>query len=150
LDTNDNQYKKSELAAVLLNLLPYGIGSFYQGDYLYGGIVLGGVALGATFVGVGISIGIAGLFLAIPLALGEDTQITQIEETIKTFMEVGGIIAGAFYLVGIIRALYYPQAYNKKLKAVLWPDSDSLTLSIIPSVNVAGNDIAVTLVSLKW
>ena len=142
-----NRHKKNIWGRGLMSLIPYGIGSFINGDSVFGDIVMVGEILGGATAGVGAFICIIPFMWLITLFTGEASQII---ETGATVMKVGGIIAGAFYLFGIIRGFYYPYAYNKKLKAALWPDSDSLTVSIIPSVDITENDIAVTLVSLKW
>jgi hypothetical protein len=55
-----------------------------------------------------------------------------------------------FNRFGLVRAFYYPHAYNKKLKTALWPEPGSLTVSVLTSVNITGNGVVVTVVGLIW
>jgi len=142
-----NWYKKSVWGGGLINLLPFGLGSFIKGDYVFGHIVRVGEILGVYTVGFGLIIPMIGVMMVFPILSGDLPRMIEYGEIL---MKTGGIIAGAFYLIGIIRGFYYPHAYNKKLKTALWLESDSSPVSIIPSVTITGNNTAVTLLSFKW
>jgi len=143
-----NQYKKNVWLGGLINvLLPGGIGSFYQGDYIAGGIIVGGELLGFGMFSVGTMMTFIPLIMVFPVLTEEGSRVIENGIIITT---VGGVITVASYLFGIIRAFYYPHTYNKKLKAALWLESDSLKVSIIPSLNITGNDVVVTVLKLKW
>ena len=142
-----NRHKKNVWGRGLMSLIPYGIGSLINGDYAFGGIVLGGEVLGGALVGFGAMMPLFGIMMVFPIFSGD---LSRMMEFGKTLMVAGGITAGVFYLFGIIRGFYYPHAYNKKLKTALLLESDTSPVSIIPSVDIIGNNTAVTLLSFKW
>jgi hypothetical protein len=142
-----NRYEKNVWGRGVMGLIPFGIGSFINGDYAFGGIFMAGEAAGGALVVVGAMMPIIGVIMIFPILSGDLSRMIEFGETL---MKTGGIIAGVFYLFGIIRGFYYPHAYNKKLKTALGLESDSSHVSIIPSVDIIGNKTAVTLLSIKW
>jgi len=143
-----NRHKKSEWVGGLINIFaPGGAGSFYQDDYVGGGIVLGGELLGLGTFFVGSMMFFIPVITIFPLFTKEGLQMI---ETGNDLMIAGGVMFAASWLFGVIRAFYYPNIYNKKLKTSLWPEPDFLPVSIIPSVNITGNGVEIMLVSMKW
>jgi hypothetical protein len=142
-----DRYKKNVWIGGLINLLPGGFGSFIQNDHIGYGITWGGELLGLGAIDVGLSMFLISFLPVLPMAFEKRLQMI-INGGALT--QAGCFILVPFYLFGIIRAFYYPNAYNKKLKTALWPMPEPVTFSIIPSVNTAGNDVAVTVVSLMW
>jgi hypothetical protein len=142
-----NRHKKNVWGRGLMSLIPFGIGSFINGDFAFGGIVMGGEVVGGALIGFGAMMPIFGVIMVFPIFSG---YLPRMIEFGKTLMMAGGITAGAFYLLGIIRGFYYPHAYNKKLKTALGLETVSSHVSIIPSVDIIGNNTAVTLISFKW
>ena len=143
-----NQNKKSVWIGGLINILPPGgIGSLIQGDYISGGITMGGELIGLGIFSVGAIMAFVPAIMVLPMFTDEGLRTI---ENGMIMMTAGGITAAAFHLFGIIRAFYYPHAYNNKLKTALWTETNSLTFNIIPSVNITENDIEVTLISIKW
>jgi hypothetical protein len=108
---------------------------------------MAGEAVGGGLVVIGAMMPIIGVIMIIPILSGDLSRMIKYGQTL---MKTGGIIAGAFYLFGIIRGFYYPHAYNNKLRTALWLEEDSSPVSIMPSVNTSGNNTVVTLLSLKW
>lgn len=144
-----NRHKKSAWAGGLINIFTLGgIGSYYQGDYVCGGIVLLGELLGTGMICVGSVMWFFPIIMIFPLFNSEGQRM--VKDGLALYF-AGGVTFAASYLFGIIRAFYYPHAYNKTLKTALWPGRDSsTTVSIIPSLNITRDGVEIMLVSLKF
>ena len=139
-----NRYKKNVWVGGLVNLYPLGFGSMIQRDYIGHKITVIGEMVGLETVGVGFAMFFSPLFFRFsPMSI-------EMMKYSVTLYQIGGFTAATFYLFGIIRAFCYPHSYNKKLKAAIWPEPKPATVSIIPSVNIIGGDVAVTVVNIKW
>ncbi|ACN52632.1 MULTISPECIES: P13 family porin [Borreliella] len=92
--------KKNPIGPFLLNLfLPFGIGSFVQGDYIGGGSVLGFNLLGAILCGTGIIL---------------NTRETQLTGSI--LIGVGASMILTSYVTSLIIPFTFANRYNENLK----------------------------------
>ncbi|WKC81202.1 P13 family porin (plasmid) [Borreliella tanukii] len=92
--------KKNPIGPFLLNLfLPFGIGSFVQGDYIGGGSVLGFNLLGAIICGTGIILN------------ARETQLTG-----SILIGVGAGMIVASYATSLIIPFTFANWYNENLK----------------------------------
>ncbi|WP_210381909.1 P13 family porin [Borreliella garinii] len=92
--------KKNPIGPFLLNLfLPFGIGSFVQGDYIGGGSVLGFNLLGVILCGTGIIL---------------NTRETQLTGSI--LIGVGASMILTSYVTSLIIPFTFANRYNENLK----------------------------------
>ncbi|MBB6043238.1 P13 family porin (plasmid) [Borreliella yangtzensis] len=92
--------KKNPIGPFLLNLfLPFGIGSFAQGDYIGGGSVLGFNLLGAILCGTGIILN------------ARETQLTG-----SILIGVGASMILTSYATSLIIPFTFANWYNENLK----------------------------------
>ena len=124
---------------------PFGIGNFIQRDKLWGGMVLAGEVLGGGLFVTGYFMFFIPLLTIIPMFTTEGQRAVEIGYYL---MPIGGIIAAASHLAGVVRAFTYLPAYNKKLRTAL--QLDTRTMSVEPSVSVGRHGVVLTLVSASF
>ena len=139
-----NQHEKDWLVGGAVNLVPplffflpnFGIGNFIQGDNAGGAITLVGGTTGYVLGWVGI----AGM-----IAANDDNVPSWALAT-----TIGGFISFyAFSAFGVVRALLYPNSYNKKLKGVLY-FSQASTYDVLPEFYVTKNKSELTLIRIRF
>jgi len=136
-------YNRNQLSKWLLFAAPapFGIGNFVQGDKLWGGIVLTGEIIGIGLFTIGNIMLWGPLLTIIPMFTAQGQRAMEI----GTYLIPAGMITAAvFYLSGVIRVFTHLPAYNKKLRTAL--QLDPITMSIEPSINIAGRGAELTLV----
>jgi hypothetical protein len=142
-DTHNMGSEKTWIGVALDIFLGFGIGNFYQKDYLGGGIALGcdlaglGLFIGGYAVMInGISAGgllvgtMVGMYTALPLYIS------------------GGVVTFASRTFGLIRTLIFPSGYNNKLRNAL--NIRSVVMNIEPSLNITGSEYELTLVHFRY
>jgi hypothetical protein len=135
--------EKTWIGAALDIFFGFGIGNFYQKDYLGGGIALGGDLAGlGLFIGgyavmingiatEGLLVGfLVGMYTALPLAV------------------CGSVVLTASRIFGLVRTLIFPPGYNNKLKNAL--NIRSVVMNIEPSLNITGSEYELTLVHFRY
>jgi hypothetical protein len=125
----------------------FGIGNFYQGDYLSGGIALGGDI-------IGFGLGITGAYLATIGYAVSLISLFQSEETIQLlenglyFLASGITVFLASRIFGLVRTFVFPSAYNNKLRNAL--NVGGLVLNIEPSLDITERGYELALVRFRF
>jgi hypothetical protein len=130
--------------AALNFFLGFGIGNFYQRDYLGGGVTLGGDIVGAALIITGV-VKIAKIYAA--GLTGGYTGISD-EYDAVAYYSVGSIICAGANLFGLVRTFVFPAGYNNRLRNAL--QVQGLVMNIEPSIHITGQGVELALVNLKF
>jgi hypothetical protein len=133
------------IGAALDFFLSFGIGNFYQQDYLGGGITLGG-----DLAGIGLIIGGYVMLIndIISVSASESVEFSDMVERGLPLYISGGIVIFASNTCGLIRTFIFPSSYNNKLRNAL--NIQGLAMNIEPSLNITGNEYELTLVHFRY
>lgn len=115
----ENNKKKNEIAlvATFVNIAPFGVGSYIQGDWVGGLITTGAHFCGATLAGAGF-----GLLIPATLLYNADKNNEQIRKQYTATIAMitsGCAVIGVAYLFSFIRPWLFMTSYNGKLKDAL-------------------------------
>ena len=128
----------------MLMMSNFGIGNFYQGDYVGGYITLIGSITGAGLAFIGL------LGSTTSADSSRDSSSGSSYSNWGPVILVGGVTlylsSGIF---GIVRAYFYPQSYNKKLKESLHI-SKAVTYDIAPEFAVTPKGADITLIRIRF
>jgi hypothetical protein len=139
---------KMWMGAALNYFFGFGVGNFFQKDYLGGGVTLGGTVVGGTLCVVG--------YMQLLNAMNDTSPSSDsylsilIEATNKfvLFYALGGSIAVASSVFGMVRIFTFPHSYNRKLSNAL--NINGLALNIEPSLDISGRGLDLALVRLSF
>jgi hypothetical protein len=126
------------IGAVLDFFVGFGIGNFYQQDYLGGGITLGGdiIGLGLLIAGYGLSLD--------AISTGSLSQIFDVGLPLYV---AGGLVISVANIFGLVRTFTFPSSYNNKLRSAL--NVGGLVLNIEPSLDITAQGYELALVRIK-
>jgi hypothetical protein len=141
-------HKQDYTVPLLLNVLvPYGVGSFYQGDTL-GGVIglVGDVAGQAIIFGAYIDLYITALNAQDDY--DSDYNEDEIFEKFYAYAIVGGAISTASFIFRLVRPITYAGTYNKNLKKAV-PLESSFTFKMIPDLQLTSSGDLTPAVNFK-
>jgi hypothetical protein len=120
----------------------FGIGNFYQKDYLGGGITLGG-----DLIGMGLIIG--GYVVIWDASRNNylNVMFSQFDKGLSLSI-AGGIVYSAFQIFGLVRTFIFPSGYNDKLRNAL--NIYGLAMNIEPSLDISDKGYELALVRLRF
>jgi hypothetical protein len=140
-DANSIDTEKMWTGAGIDFFIGFGIGNFYQGDYLGGGIALGGEIIGLGLI-------VTGYFSAMAATLTDyATEYITFEQGLFIYL-AGAIVSMASRTFGLVRAFIFPSAYNNKLRNAL--NVGGLVLNIEPSLDITERGYELALVRLRF
>jgi hypothetical protein len=148
------------IGRALAFVLGFGIGNFYQKDYLGGGIALGGDVVGVGLMISGYAVMLDTLYTTVYTVNDSidgtvddsvDDSVNEVANRIATAYTLfisGSIVCLASNIFGLVRTFIFPASYNGKLKNAL--NIHGLAMDIEPSLNISGSEYELTLVRFRY
>ena len=149
-----NRNKMAPWEGALINLfgplIIGGIANFGAGNFIQGDMLGGGITLGGNLAGIGVFVTGAVKFWTASAAGDRAAEGRDWPAYTGSFilMGIGAGTTVLFNLFGVIKAFTYPAAYNAKLKRAL--AVEHLALNIAPSLDITGQGVHLTLVSIQF
>jgi hypothetical protein len=137
---------KMWIGAGLNFFVGFGVGNFYQKDYLAGGITLGG-----TVAGLGLLFGGYAVFVNELVNTVSGSSSTGGREALEKGLPLyiaGGLVLSTAQIFGLVRTFVFPSSYNNKLRNAL--NVQGLVLNIEPSLNITDNGYELALVHFRY
>jgi len=136
-----DEYSKETTGPVLMNLFPFPLGSFIQGDIV-------GASIGLTGDVLGISLSASGYYiLLVQMFSVEKNSFDSINSAAMIIS--GGIIYLASGIFKITRPVIYAKKYNSELYSVLGVGSTS-SMIIVPDIGLTSSGDVITSVNIKF